>query len=301
METLPASPSPAVRCLLARKSVDDRALNRHVFGLLARALAKRPAGAPLRVLEAGAGAGIMLTRLMEWRLFERARYTLLEPAPEKADYAPQWWRRWAKTWNGALKQKRPGVYLLQHGQQRVRARLRLRSLEDHLERARTGRYDLLIAHDFLPAVEAGLLLPRMMPLLRPGGYAWFTANCDGALLCEPGLSQVDEPALLARYARQAAPWPARRLLTLIRDCGARLLAAGSSDSVLFADERGAYPADERFYLARRLEAIRETLRADPGVDAAALSDWYALRRSHLEAGSLVFVSHRLDILAQTAG
>ena len=52
------------RYLAAKKSVDDRALNRRVWETLAQSLpAASPA--PLRVLEVGAGIGTMLERLLE--------------------------------------------------------------------------------------------------------------------------------------------------------------------------------------------------------------------------------------------
>ncbi|MGQ0601957.1 MAG: hypothetical protein ACT4QE_09710, partial [Anaerolineales bacterium] len=49
------------RYLTAKKTVDDRALNAHVWETLARAL---PAG-PVRVLEVGCGIGAMVERVLE--------------------------------------------------------------------------------------------------------------------------------------------------------------------------------------------------------------------------------------------
>ncbi|RMF43755.1 MAG: class I SAM-dependent methyltransferase, partial [Anaerolineae bacterium] len=285
-------PSPDIRFLLAKKSVDDRALNRYVFGTLARELAKHPLDEPLRVLEIGAGVGTMLSRLMEWRLFARARYTLLEPEETFLSYAPQWWKFWAKTWNASLERKREGVYIVRYGKQRVRARLRQRTLEEHLQNARKARYDLLIAHDVLHMLPMDTLLPALLRVLKPGGYLWFTANFDGVTLCEPPFPEPEvETAILSRYAAQHTP--ARHLIGFLRaQSDVHLRAAGSSDAVVYPEEGNTYPADERFYLTHFLEEIVSGDASD------AANAWRTHRLEDLANGTLTCIQHRLDILAQ---
>src|SRR4051794_25236891 len=63
--------------LLAKRSVDDRALNRVVFEALRHELSGR-AQAELRVLELGAGVGSMVHRLAEWGLVARGTYTCVD-------------------------------------------------------------------------------------------------------------------------------------------------------------------------------------------------------------------------------
>ena len=53
------------RYLAAKKSVDDRALNEHIWQTLAEALPQKP----LQVLEIGAGIGTMIERILERQLF----------------------------------------------------------------------------------------------------------------------------------------------------------------------------------------------------------------------------------------
>ena len=74
--TQPATYSNA-HYLLAKRSVDDRALNRVVFEALRRELSARP-HAELRVLELGAGVGSMVHRLTQWGLIERGTYTCVD-------------------------------------------------------------------------------------------------------------------------------------------------------------------------------------------------------------------------------
>ena len=98
--------SPEMHYALSCKSVDDRTLNRYVFGLLAREIVRRPVKAPtLRILDTQGQSGVMLSRLLEWQLFERARYTqLTENQPH--DEILDWWRTWSKTWSADLTQKK---------------------------------------------------------------------------------------------------------------------------------------------------------------------------------------------------
>src|SRR5262247_4823447 len=70
------------RYLAAKKSVDDRALNRHVWHSLAQALSPAASDGPVRVLEIGAGIGTMVERLVEWGLLRQAMYTAIDVDPE---------------------------------------------------------------------------------------------------------------------------------------------------------------------------------------------------------------------------
>ena len=64
------------RYLVAKKTLDDRAINRQVLADLCRLL---PTG-PLRVLEVGAGLGTMVARLLERNVVRGGEYTLLDVA-----------------------------------------------------------------------------------------------------------------------------------------------------------------------------------------------------------------------------
>jgi SAM-dependent methyltransferase len=67
--------SDFIRYLAAKKSLDDRSLNRQVWDALKQARRSWPESAPLRVLEVGCGIGTMLERLLDWGLLTRAAYT----------------------------------------------------------------------------------------------------------------------------------------------------------------------------------------------------------------------------------
>ena len=70
------------RYLAAKKSVDDRALNRHVWQRLGQALPEVVSDRAVQVLEIGAGIGTMVERVVEWRLLQQATYTAIDIDPE---------------------------------------------------------------------------------------------------------------------------------------------------------------------------------------------------------------------------
>ncbi len=58
------------RYLAAKQSVDDRALNRQVFEVMAKALRSRQESSPVAILEVGCGIGTMLERLWDWGVLQ---------------------------------------------------------------------------------------------------------------------------------------------------------------------------------------------------------------------------------------
>ena len=63
-----------IRYLASKKSVDDRALNRHVWHSLEHNLSTYNFAPPVKVLEVGAGIGSMIERVFEWGLLKEATY-----------------------------------------------------------------------------------------------------------------------------------------------------------------------------------------------------------------------------------
>ena len=82
---------PYSRYLAAKRTVDDRALNRPVLAELRRLL---PPGPP-RVLEIGAGLGTMVARLLEWQVLTGGEYALLDVDPRLLQDSRTWLGAWA--------------------------------------------------------------------------------------------------------------------------------------------------------------------------------------------------------------
>ena len=167
---------PYRRYLAAKKSVDDRALNRHVLAELRRLV---PPGEP-RILEIGAGLGTMVARLLEWQVIGAGEYTLLDVDGRLLDDSRAWLTAWARARGVPVEPLPDGVRLGE-----LRVRLVEAELGDHLAAGRGEPADVLIANAFLDLVDVPAVLPGLFRLVAPGGAYWFTVTFDGESIFQP--------------------------------------------------------------------------------------------------------------------
>ena len=290
------------RYLAAKTTVDDRALNRQVLEELRHLM---PAGAP-RVLEVGAGLGTMVARLLDWGVIDAGEYVLLDADGQLLDCSRRWLGDWA-TVRGLRSDLLPDG--LRVGDLRVR--VVHAELGSYLESAHGASADVLIANAVLDLVDVPAILPGLLRLLVPGGVYWLTINYDGESFFAPGHPHDDQVMRAyhrdmderVRYGRPAGESrTGRRLFHQLRDAGAPVLAAGSSDWVVYPAPDGNYPADEAYFLRSILNTIQDALRNRPDrVDAADLADWLTVRRRQLAAGELVYTAHQLDFAGRSPG
>lgn len=288
------------RYLLAKQSVDDRALNKDVF----EALKARLPAAPINIIEIGAGIGTMLTRLVQWGLLKDADYLALDEVAENIAYASEWTPRWATE---------AGLKVERSGKNRLRLRDAARDIRVRLERADVfdfirrdpPKFDLLIAHAVLDLFPLPGSLPKLFSLLKPEALAWLTINFDGVTAFEPTI----DPALDARieqlYHRTMDTRPSggdsqtgRHLFSHLQSTGAEILAAGASDWVVYPFH-GRYPADEAYFLKFILRFFEESLRGQPELDSRALAHWLEARRAQIERGELTYIAHQMDFLVRS--
>jgi SAM-dependent methyltransferase len=287
---------PYTRYLAAKRGVDDRALNRAVLDDLRGLL---PAG-PCRVLEVGAGLGTMVARLLEWGVVSSGEYTLLDVDRQLLRDSRAWLCDWAAARRVEAEELPDGVRL--GGPAGLRVRLLEAELGDHLETGAAGPADLLVAHAFLDLVDVPAVLPGLLGLLAPGGAYWFTVTFDGETIVEPA-HPGDEEVLGAyhrtmderrRYGRRAGESRAgRHLLHQLRDAGAPVVSAGSSDWVVHPTPDGSYRDDEAHFLGVLLTTVEDALAGDAA--PPALGGWLAERRAQLARGELVWIAHQLDV------
>jgi len=295
-------PVDYARYLVAKTTVDDRALNRHVLAELCRLI---PTGAP-RVLEVGAGLGTMVARLMDWGAVGGGEYILLDADRRLLDCSRRWLCDWADA-RGLRSDLLPDG--LRVGDLRVR--LVHAELGSYLEAAHGAPADVLIANAVLDLVDVPSVLPGLLQLLVPGGVYWFTINYDGESIFEPGHPR-DDVIMRAyhrdmderiRYGRPAGESrTGRRLFHYLRDAGAPALAAGSSDWVVSAAPDGNYPGDEAYFLRSILNTIQNALRnRQDRMEPSDLAEWLAERGRQLAAGELVYIAHQLDFVGRSPG
>jgi hypothetical protein len=287
------------RYLLAKQSVDERALNHHVYDML---LASLPPG-PLAITEVGAGIGTMLVRLIRRGLVTEADYVMVDELAENADYAREWIPQQAA-------QAGLGVERID----RSRLRLRDRDRDIHVTivqadvfdfiRSRPAPADLLIAHAFLDLLPLPASLDGLFALVRPAGLAWLTLNFDGLTTLEPAIDPDLDTLIEHLYHATMDARPTggdsrcgRHLFGHLRAAGREILAAGASDWTVFA-QQGRYPADEAYFLQHILYFFESALSAHPGLADGVLAAWLATRRAQVEHGELVYVAHQMDFLAR---
>ena len=297
------------RYLSAKKSVDDRALNRHVWQELALHLSRVKSDLPLRVLEVGAGIGTMLERMVDWDLLTQADYTALDAQVENIAVARQRLPLWAQARGDAFRMSADGISAAVYNPGLdLTVRWTAAEVLDFAAHARGQQWDLLVAHAFLDLLDLPRALPVLLRLVRPGGLCYFSLNFDGATLFEPAWDLQLEEQIQALYhrtmdERQVGGKPSgdsrsgRHLFGLLRANSAEILASGASDWVVFAGAQG-YVEDEAYFLQFILHTVHQALHGQPGLERGLLDSWLEKRLQQVESRELVYIAHQLDFLAR---
>jgi len=296
------------RYLQAKKSVDDRALNRLVWQTLAKSLPQQTPGSPLRVLEVGAGIGTMLERMLSWKLLKKASYTGIDVHAGLIRTAQERLPAWAAGLGYRISRTPTGLRLAD-SEREVTVTLQAADVFDvAASPANRAVFDVLVAHAFLDLVDLPSSLPALFNLLRAGGLFYFTINFDGLTVLEPEIDPELDALVLSLYHRtmderleQGRPSgdsrTGRHLFSHLEKAGAMILDAGASDWVVFA-RTGAYPEDEAYFLHHLLHTIQEALADCPELDYSRLKGWIDLRHAQVERGELVCLAHQLDFVGQ---
>jgi SAM-dependent methyltransferase len=301
-----------LRYLAAKKSVDDRALNRQVFTALVQALRPRQTSDPLAFLEVGCGIGTMVERLWDWGILIHANYTAVDLLPENIAEAKSRLPAFAR--ERGLQMGEMGGNGLPLTSPHRSLRLTLEALDVFDFAAREvgqSTWDVLLAHAFLDLVDLETVLPRLLALLKPGGYFYFTLNFDGVTSFFPPLD-ADLDALIEKLYHgtmddrrvhgkpSVSSHTGRLLFSALPRFGGRILAAGGSDWVVFPGPDG-YPDDEAYFLHYIVHTIEGALRGHPLLKEDSLQDWTSRRHQQIERGKLAYIAHQLDFFGIKEG
>ena len=182
-------------------------------------------------------------------------------------------------------------------------------LFDFIQREQGNQtWDVLIAHAFLDLVDIPAALPKLFSLLKPGGLFYFSINFDGATILQPTIDSVLDGRIETLYHQtmdnrlinsqpSGDSQSGRHMFAHLQQAGATILAAGSSDWVVFANESN-YPADEKYFLHFIVETMRQALTKHPDLDQVTFNEWITQRKAQIEAGKLVYIAHQLDFLGR---
>jgi predicted O-methyltransferase YrrM len=297
------------RYLTAKKSVDDRALNRHVWQSLGAALPRATPEQPLQILEVGAGLGAMVERLCAGGILTWATYTAIDLEPTLITEARRRLPQWAAAQGWQVHQDHQAQIYMQRPGQEVSVATEAIDVGRFVAREQGRRaWDLLIAQAFLDLVDVPTTVPALLSLLRPGGLLYCPITFDGGTVFQPEIAPEFDAAIEACYhqtmdRRLMAGKPSgdsrtgRHLFAHLQAAGAEVLAAGSSDWVVFAGPHG-YAADEAYFLHFIIHTVHTALAGHPHIDAERLAAWIAQRHAQVEQGTLVYIAHQLDILGR---
>ncbi|RMH00955.1 MAG: class I SAM-dependent methyltransferase [Chloroflexi bacterium] len=281
-----------VRYLAAKKTVDDRALNKDVWQKLVEIVPQMEAKRPFRILEVGAGIGTMVERLITWSDWQHVDYHAIDAMPQNIQVARQ-----------RLKSLPPGW----------RVQMEAIDLYDFIAREQGKQtWALLIAHAFLDLVDVSTALPRLFSLLPPKGLFYFTINFDGETILEPVIDASFDKLVMTLYHQtmderlvngrpSGDSHTGRHLFAHLQAVGGDILAAGSSDWVVFAGENGRYPADEAWFLHFIIHTIHQALKNHPQLEPARFEQWIARRHAQIKQGELVYIAHQLDFVGYKQG
>ncbi len=296
------------RYLSAKRTVDDRALNWHVWQQLLSLLETASARQPLHILELGAGIGSMAERILCANVLSEATYTAIDANPDTIVQGRRDAQQWAAEADFQFAANVTGGRL-QRDRQDVVLHLETADLFDFIAEQHGQRtWDFLIAHALIDLLDVPTALPILFSALAPGGYFYFPITFDGASILEPAIDPLYDAHIEALYhatmdERIVRGQPSgdsrtgRHLFGHLRALGADVLAAGSSDWVVFAGLEG-YPADEAYFLHDIINTIHTALASHPELDADRFARWVHQRHAQIEDGTLVYIAHQLDLVGR---
>jgi SAM-dependent methyltransferase len=298
-----------IRYLSAKKSVDDRSLNKTVWQTMLRDVSRHYGSRRLRVLEIGAGIGTMVERAFDWGLLHYADYTAIDSIPENIVEARSRLHRWGQG-NGYRVSDRAGQGIgLTSVDHDVMVNFETADVLEFMKRDECrGVWDLLIANAFLDLVDVPATLPDLFALLKPGGFFYFTINFDGATILQPEIDPQLDAQIEAVYhetmdARIIRGKPSgdsktgRHFFNHAYAFGGQILDAGASDWVVFPGPQG-YPGDEAYFLRFLVNTMYLALRDRPELDAARFKEWIGERHAQVDAGKLIFIAHQMDFFGR---
>jgi len=283
--------------LLSKQTVDDRALNKDVLSALRDHLPPEP----ISFIEVGAGIGTMPRRLVDWNLLCRGEYILVDCMEENITYARGWIPQWAEEAGLSVERSGQNTLHLCDRSRDIRIRFACTDVFDFILENKAPA-DVLIAHAFLDLLPMPESLEKLLTLTK--GLAWLTINFDGMSGFQPAIDyELDEKIERLYHATMdtrltgGSSRLGRNLFEHLRCADVEILAAGSSDWVVFANE-GRYPADEKYFLQFILHFFESSLAGCNELEAAALERWIVKRHEQIERGELVYIAHQMDFLVK---
>lgn len=290
------------RYLRAKRTVDDRSLDRQLLGELRIQLDQRAADidGPLTVLEVGAGIGTMLSRFLEWDVLPpgEIRYTALDLSADNIDALVPYLLEWAQDRSVSVTDTDPLV--LETDDNRIEVTTTVSEATAYAAEHQR-EFNLLVGAAFLDIFDLDGL-ETLLGALSSGGLYYFPVVFDGAtrfVPAHPGDSHVETQ--YHSHMDQKPGGDSRAGGTVVerlqqRESTKLIDVAGSDWFVRPID--GAYPADEAYFLSHIIDTIESAVGEMPDADSATLTEWLNVRRDQLASTELSYLTHQLDVLGR---
>ena len=295
--------------LAAKKEIDDRALNRTVSDELASRLPKNRPKSPLLILELGAGIGTMVERLVSWGLITSADYTAVDSNVENIRKAQKRLDLWGQQNQFVINWQAPTTAVVSTDLGRLSVSFDNSDAYNYLEQSIDKKqWDLGLAHAFMDLVNAAEIVPLFCRLIKPGGLLYFSLNYDGETVLLPTIDRDLDERILQLYnqsmderiingKKSGNSKTGRGLFTQLLNAGAQILAAGSSDWVVFSNSDG-YSENQTYFLHYIVHTIYKQLKDHPSLNREQFQTWAHKRYEQIEKGQLIFIAKQIDVLAE---
>ncbi|WP_158058008.1 class I SAM-dependent methyltransferase [Halorussus halophilus] len=292
------------RYLSAKRTVDDRALNRRVEGRLAAELSGRES---LCAFEVGCGIGTTIERLLtEAWLPDEVRYTAIDRREANVAIARKRLPERAAA-QGYAVGERDEKLVFSRGKRQVSVEFVVGDAFDVLAESRAGSVDLVVAQSFADLVGPLDALGAFRNALASGGVAYLPLTFDGETAFEPVADREFERRLVRTFHdhldESGDSRAGRHLLSSVSENG-EVLAVGSSDWVVRPGKKkgkggaSVYPADEAYFLHCIVSMVSGAVEKEGTVRSEQVEQWRKERESQISAGELVYVAHQLDLLVR---
>ncbi len=275
-----------VSYLEAKRSIDDRSVNRRVWDAMVNAVSQSGPRS-LRIAEVGAGTGTMIDRMREWGFFASAKRAGRVVTYHAWEVSPDSTKRLSERLAASPEIDSWNVFT--HN-----------VLDDAYGEA---PYDLVVAHAVMDLFRPHEAVGMLTRLLAEDGVVYASIIFDGATFIEPVADQRVDAEVLRLYHRSMGGGFARAHLSALRDRGFSFAEVGGSDWIV--PPRGDEAReDEQILLGTILDMVEESVGSllergvDTSLDRESFQWWIAQRREQVERGELLFIAHQLDLLAR---
>jgi hypothetical protein len=289
------------RYLRAKRTVDDRALDRRLVGDLREGLAARAGDHddPLEILEVGAGIGTMIARFVEWDILPAGeiRYTAIDLQSENITELPQYLGAWAA--DRPITVEGGDRLTLAEPDRRVEVEASVAEAVEYAEGTDT-EYDLLVGAALLDILDLSNL-ESLLGTLAADGLYYFPITFDGATRFLP--TDPADRAIERQYHRHmdakegGSSRAGGETLARLQGLSGVSVDAAGSDWIVTPDD-GSYPGEEAYFLRHILATIEQAVTEIAPGAVDQLDEWLTRRRAHVAAGELTYLTHQLDLFGR---